>query len=106
MNDKLDAAAKILLNFQKIIDHAENMEDQKEIEKETEAYETALVTVQSTIEEKLAGGKAALRLFKDDYGTGTGWTSLEAELDKIKAAAKSGAKMQDSGAALAKYSKK
>ena len=32
--------------------------------------------------------------------------SLEAELDKIKAAAKSGAKMQDSGAALAKYSKK
>lgn len=106
MSDKLDAAAKTLGNFQKLIDHAENLDDQKEIEKETEAYETALATIQSTIDGKLEAGKKALRLFKDDYGDGSGWTSLEADLDSLKAAAKSGAKMQESGAALAKYSKK
>jgi len=55
---------------------------------------------------KLEAGKKALRLFKDDYGDGSGWTSLEADLDAIKAAAKSGAKLQDSGAALVKYAKK
>jgi len=105
MSEKLDAAAKTLLNFQKVVDHAESLEDQKEIERATEDYETALVTVQSTIDGKLEAGKKAGRLFKDDYGDGSGWTSLEADLDALKAAAKSGAKMQEIGAALAKYAK-
>lgn len=105
MSEKLDAVAKTLLNFQKLVDHAESLEDQKEIEKATEDYETALVTVQSTIDGKLEAGKKAARLFKDDYGDGSGWTSVEADLDSLKAAAKSGAKMQEIGAALAKYAK-
>jgi len=106
MNDKLDAAAKTLENFEKLIDQAENLDDQKEIEKAFDNYQEALATIQSTIDGKLEAGKQALRLFKDDYKDGSSWTSLEGELDSLKAAAKSGAKMQESGATLAKLSKK
>ncbi len=106
MNDKLEATAKTFTNFDKLVDRAENMEDQKEIEKQAGIYAKALTTIQGTIDEKLAAGKAALRLFKDDYDTGTAWTSLEGTLDGIPAAAKSGGFLQDSGAVLAKLSKK
>ncbi len=106
LSDKLEAASKTFDNFSKLIDQAEDMDDQKEIEKQAGIYEKALTTVQGTIDEKLAAGKAALRLFKDEYETGAAWTSLEGTLDGIPAAAKSGGFLQDSGAALVKLSKK
>jgi hypothetical protein len=106
LKDKLAAASKTMDNFNKLVDHAENLDDQKEIEKQIGVYEKALTTIEGTIDEKLSAGKAALRLFKDDYETGAAWTTLEGTLDGIPAAAKSGGFLQDSGAVLAKLSKK
>ena len=106
MSEKLDAAEKTVANFKKLIGHAEKLEDQKEVENQFGIYEKALVTVKGTIDEKLEGGRAALRLLKDNYDTGDSWTTLEAKLDGIPAAAKSGGKLQESGAALAKLGKK
>lgn len=106
LSDKLEEIDKNLTNFEKIIDHGENIVDQKVVDKETKAYRKALDTVRGTMAEKLAAGKAALRLFKEKYGTGSYWTTLEAELDRIPAAAKSAGIMQDSGTVLAKLTKK
>jgi hypothetical protein len=106
LNDKLDAAEKTLSNFQKLVSHAEKLDDRKKIEDNVKEYDVALGVVKGTIDDKLEAGKAAQKLFKEQYQEGGDWKNLIATLDeKIKAAANSGAKLQDAGAALAKIAK-
>jgi hypothetical protein len=81
---------------------AEDLKNEKLVEHEVEDYGEALNNVAGTIDDKLAAGKAVQRLFKDDYKDGQRWKSLIATLEGIKAAAKSGRVLQDSGAKLDK----
>jgi hypothetical protein len=106
LDEKLEALRKSLTNFEKLVKGAESLDDQKQIEKHVKEYDDALATVKGTIEEKLDAGRCAQHLLKDDYKTGEAWPDLAAFLDSRKAAANSGNRLQEHGAALAKLAKK
>ena len=68
-------------------------------------YEKALKTVDGTLQDKRHAGESAQRLFKDDYDDGKWWKSLCATLESLKAAAKSGAVLEEVGTKVAKIAK-
>jgi hypothetical protein len=106
MDEKLDALQKTFGNFEKLVKGAESLGDKKLIEKHVEEYDDALAKVKGTISEKLDAGRSAQRLLKDTYDDRQAWPDLAEYLKGRKAAAKSGARLQESGAALAKLAKK
>jgi hypothetical protein len=106
MDDKLDALHKSFMNFYKLVKGAESLDDEKQIEKHVDEYESALSTVKGTIDDKIEAARCAQFLLKDEYKKGDHWPDLAAFLDGLKAAANSGTRLQDHGAALVKLAKK
>jgi hypothetical protein len=105
MSDRIAEVEGKLKQFNKLVDAAKEMPEQKSLQKEIGDYEKALATIKGTLKDKTEAAEEAQGLLEEDYKNGEGWKKLLAQLDSIKAAAKSGGILEAAGKKIEKIAK-
>ncbi len=100
--EKLEEASDKRSRLDKLVDKDKKLSEDKSLGKLIDEYGAKSKIVEGTLPEKKTAAEQAKRLFKDDYGDGSGWKKLIADLGRFKGAAKSAGAMKDSGADLEK----